>query len=132
MDNKCPALKESKQKAKISQTCQRFIETCCVVKKYTHIKLRYNWNNFCHKPAKCTPCPNPFVPTKKAETASLLESAVSGEAFFTQADCSVITLGGSTSTERGERGDDETGVRRDTTREREKEITGTIPCHGTV
>lgn len=99
--------------------CQRFIEMCCVIKKYTHIKLRYNWNNFCHKPAKCTPCPNPFVPIKKAETARLLESAVSGEAFLTQADCSVITLGGSTSTERGER-ENETGFRRETTRERKK------------
>lgn len=37
--------------------------------------------------------------------ASLFESAVSGEAFLTQANWSVITLGGSTSTEREQKRD---------------------------
>lgn len=59
------------------------------------------------------------MPTKKAEMASLLESAVSGEAFLAQADSSVITLGGSTSTARAE-SPNEGGVRRETTREQEK------------
>lgn len=46
--------------------------------------------------------PKSFSAHRTAELASLLESAGSGEAFLTQANCSVITLGGSTSAERRE------------------------------